>query len=61
MQALIADASAECGWDPKPTDGHLDKMLRGVLIRLQSEFPSQSTMSEASKRLIGAAKVLSCS
>jgi len=50
VQALVADASTKCGWDEKADDGHLDKLLRAVLVRLQAEFPSQSTMGEASKR-----------
>merc|ERR1712166_3970 len=50
VQALVVDASAKCGWDEKPEDGHLDKLLRSVLVRLQCRFPSQTTMAEASKR-----------
>ena len=50
VQALVVDASTKCGWDEKPDDGHLDKLLRSVLVRLQCRFPSQTTMAEASKR-----------
>jgi len=34
VRSLVRNAANTVGWDPKPDDTHLTKMLRAVLIRL---------------------------
>jgi len=50
--SIILPAFETVGWDPKPEDGHLDKMKRSTLVGLLSSFcwKDESIMSEARKR-----------
>jgi len=50
VRNLVRPAARQIGWDSKPEDTHLTKMLRAVLIRLQAEFPSEDAIAEAKKR-----------
>ncbi|CAM9196354.1 unnamed protein product [Chrysoparadoxa australica] len=49
---LIMPAATMIGWDPKPDDGHLSKLLRGTMVGLLSRFAWQApeVQAEASKR-----------
>ncbi|CAM9743096.1 unnamed protein product [Phaeothamnion confervicola] len=35
---LLAPLTAAVGWEPRPDDGHLSKMLRGTMVRLLKSF-----------------------
>ena len=37
-QNMLASLDRRVGWEPKAEDGHMGKMLRAVLIRLQAAF-----------------------
>eukprot|EP00658_Telonema_sp_P-2_P051077 TRINITY_DN390_c0_g1_i1.p1 TRINITY_DN390_c0_g1~~TRINITY_DN390_c0_g1_i1.p1 ORF type:complete len:926 (-),score=306.71 TRINITY_DN390_c0_g1_i1:329-3106(-) len=50
VRALTGPAAQKYGWDQKPDEGHVDKMLRALLIRLQAKFPSPEIFQEAAKR-----------
>ncbi len=52
VRRLIEPCAKEMGWDPKPSDGHLGKMLRGTMIRLLSTYNSnaQEVQSQARTR-----------
>ena len=50
VRSLTRSAAAAVGWDPKPDDTHLTKMLRAVLIRLQAEYPTPEAIEEAKTR-----------
>ncbi len=42
VRKLIEPCAKEVGWNPKPSDGHLGKMLRGTMIRLLCTYNSNS-------------------
>jgi len=50
IKALLRAPSEKVGWEPKEDDDHLTKMLRGVLIRLQSDYPNEEAIKEATTR-----------
>ncbi|KAG5192903.1 membrane alanyl aminopeptidase [Tribonema minus] len=52
---LIAPCAASIGWDPKPDDGHLSKLLRGTMIRLLGRFAwdTPAVQEEAKRRFTG--------
>ena len=37
-QMMLTDLDRRVGWTPKEDDGHMGKMLRAVLVRLQAAF-----------------------
>uniref|UniRef100_H2Z0A6 Aminopeptidase n=1 Tax=Ciona savignyi TaxID=51511 RepID=H2Z0A6_CIOSA len=39
------------GWEPKPTEGHLESMLRSLVIRRMGECGCSNTVAESVKRL----------
>lgn len=48
---LIKDASAGIGWEKRGSDGHLDGLLRELLIRLQSKYSTGDVVkAEAGSR-----------
>jgi len=50
VRSLTRSAAAAVGWEPKPEDTHLTKMLRAVLIRLQADYPTPEAVEEAKTR-----------
>jgi len=50
VKALMNDCVESVGWDPKPEDDHVTKMLRAVLIRMSADFPTDKSIAEAKTR-----------
>ena len=52
---IISSALAHCGWDPKPTDTHTDKLYRASCIGLLDAFCGKdaAVLAEATRRFEG--------
>ena len=49
---LSAQPCADAGWDPRPTDGHLDRLARATFLRMQAKYSEgdQALLAEARRR-----------
>lgn len=47
---LLSSISKRLGWDPTPSETHLDTLLRGLIIGRQVWLDEASTVAEAQKR-----------
>lgn len=52
---LVLNAFNKCGWDPKSTDGHSEKLLRATVVGLLDAFASDepTIFAEAKRRFDG--------
>lgn len=47
---LLTNIYDQVGWDSKPTDGHLDGLLRNSVLSAMGRFKQSSAISEAMNR-----------
>ncbi|KAJ8683682.1 hypothetical protein QAD02_019474 [Eretmocerus hayati] len=47
---LFSDIHSRLGWDPKPNEGHLDTLLRSLVLNRMISFENEDTVKEAQKR-----------
>jgi aminopeptidase 2 len=47
---LLSNIDHAVGWDARPTDGHLDGLLRSLIVPLAAKFKDQATLAEAITR-----------
>lgn len=47
---LLGKQTRKLGWDPKPDEGHLTKLLRSLLLERMAMFDDQEVISEAERR-----------
>ncbi|KAJ1522937.1 hypothetical protein ONE63_002076 [Megalurothrips usitatus] len=47
---LLSRISSSVSWDPRPDEGHKDKLLRNVILDLLYAFEDEATVTEAHKR-----------
>jgi len=47
---IVTEPYKKIGWDNSPSDGHLDRMLRGTLVSLACKYDVDGAHAEASKR-----------
>ncbi|XP_019614242.1 PREDICTED: puromycin-sensitive aminopeptidase-like isoform X6 [Branchiostoma belcheri] len=51
VQDLFKVVGEKLGWDPKDGEGHLDAMLRSIVLSHLGKYGHQATITEATKRL----------